>query len=117
MKINRLKKSQKNLSFYIQNFQYREPFQVIVDATFCQAAIQNKIIVDEQLKRYLQSELKLLTTQCIILESESLGPALQGATSIVKRFYVHKCGHEGKPIPGAECIKHMVGSNSKSNNL
>lgn len=108
MKINRQKKSHKTLSFYIQNFQYREPFQVIVDATFCQAALQNKIVVDEQLKKYLQSDLKLLTTQCIILESESLGPILQGATSIVKKFYVHKCGHEGKPVSGAECIKHMV---------
>lgn len=49
-----------------------------------------------------------MTTQCIILEGESLGSPLAGATQIVKQFYVHRCGHEGKPIAAAECIKQMV---------
>ncbi|XP_055837383.1 rRNA-processing protein UTP23 homolog [Episyrphus balteatus] len=110
MKINRFKKSQKILSFFTTNFQYHEPYQVLIDATFCQAALQNKVIIEEQLKKYFQSELKLLTTQCVILEAESLGGPLTGATMIVKRFYVHKCGHEGKPISASECIKSMTKS-------
>lgn len=51
-----------------------------------------------------------MTTQCIILEAESLGAPLTGATQIVKQFFVHKCGHEGKPVTAAECIKQMVSS-------
>ncbi|XP_055918200.1 rRNA-processing protein UTP23 homolog [Eupeodes corollae] len=110
MKINRFKKSQKVLAFFTTNFNYYEPYQLLIDATFCQAALQNQVIIEEQLKKYFQSELKLLTTQCIILEAESLGGPLAGATMIVKRFYVHKCGHEGKPISAAECIKSMTKS-------
>ncbi|XP_005179764.1 rRNA-processing protein UTP23 homolog [Musca domestica] len=108
MKITRNKKSHKTLMFYTTHFQYHEPYQVLIDATFCQAALKNKVIIEEQLKKYFQSQVKLLTTQCIILEAESLGPPLTGATQIVKQFFVHKCGHEGKAVTAAECIKQMT---------
>lgn len=65
-------------------------------------------MIDEQIRKYFQAEVKLLTTQCIILETEALGAPLVKATQLVKRFAVHKCGHEGKPITAAECIKEMV---------
>ncbi|XP_075153708.1 rRNA-processing protein UTP23 homolog [Haematobia irritans] len=108
MKITRNKKSHKTLMYFTTHFQYHEPYQVLIDATFCQAALKNKVIIEEQLKKYFQSQVKLLTTQCIILEAESLGGPLTGATQIVKQFYVHKCGHEGKPVSAAECIKQMT---------
>ncbi|EDW87279.1 rRNA-processing protein UTP23 homolog [Drosophila yakuba] len=111
MKISRFKKSHKTLVFFATNFDYREPYQVLIDATFCQAALQQKIGIDEQIKKYFQCGVKLLTTQCVILEAESLGAPLTGATSIVKRFHVHKCGHEGKPVPASECIKSMTKDN------
>lgn len=50
----------------------------------------------------------LVTTQCIIVESENLGAKVQGATNIVKQFLVHKCGHEKKTVSGLACIKSMV---------
>ncbi|XP_023307575.2 rRNA-processing protein UTP23 homolog [Lucilia cuprina] len=108
MKITRYKKSHKTLMFFATHFNYHEPYQVLVDATFCQAALKNKVIIEEQIKKYFQTQVKLLTTQCIILEAESLGAPLTGATQIVKQFYVHKCGHEGKPVTAAECIKQMT---------
>lgn len=40
MKIARYKKAQRALSFYKNNFKFREPFQIIIDATFCQVALQ-----------------------------------------------------------------------------
>lgn len=39
MKIARYKKAQKTLSFYKNNFGFREPYQILVDATFCQTAL------------------------------------------------------------------------------
>ncbi|XP_054745221.1 rRNA-processing protein UTP23 homolog [Anastrepha obliqua] len=108
MKISRFKKSLKTLKFFVTNFDYHEPYQVLIDATFCQAALQNKVIIEEQLKKYFQSTIKLVTTQCIILEAESLGTPLSGATMIVKQFHVHKCGHEGVPVPASQCIKSMT---------
>lgn len=40
MKISRFKKSHKTLVYFANNFDYREPYQVLIDATFCQAALQ-----------------------------------------------------------------------------
>ncbi|XP_034099733.1 rRNA-processing protein UTP23 homolog [Drosophila nasuta] len=111
MKISRFKKSHKTLVFFASNFDYREPYQVLVDATFCQAALQHKIGIEEQIRKYFQCNVKLLTTQCVILEAEALGAPLTGATTIVKQFHVHKCGHEGKPVAAAECIKSMTKDN------
>ncbi|XP_036327716.1 rRNA-processing protein UTP23 homolog [Rhagoletis pomonella] len=108
MKISRFKKLHKTVTFFATNFQYREPYQVLVDATFCQAALQNKVIIEEQLKKYFHATIKLVTTQCIILEAESLGANLAGATMIVKKFCVHKCGHEGVPVSASQCIKSMA---------
>lgn len=39
MKIARYKKAQKTLSFYRNNFGFREPYQILIDATFCQTAL------------------------------------------------------------------------------
>ncbi|XP_014086515.1 rRNA-processing protein UTP23 homolog [Bactrocera oleae] len=108
MKIARFKKAHKTLNFFATNFEYREPYQILVDATFCQIALQNKVIIEEQIKKYFQSTIKLVTTQCVILEAESLGSPLAGATMIVKKFHVHKCGHEGAPVPASQCIKSMT---------
>ncbi|XP_011207816.2 rRNA-processing protein UTP23 homolog [Bactrocera dorsalis] len=108
MKISRFKKAHKTLTFFATNFDYREPYQILVDATFCQIALQNKVIIEEQIKKYFQTTIKLVTTQCVILEAESLGSPLAGATMIVKKFHVHKCGHEGAPVPASQCIKSMT---------
>lgn len=64
--------------------------------------------MEEQLKNYLSVELRLLTTPCIIIESEKLGHKLITATKILKNLNLHKCGHEKSPLSGAECIKEMT---------
>lgn len=72
---------------------------------------QHKINIQEQLPKYLQSELRLVTTQCIIVEADGLGGPVSGATQIVKQFLVHKCGHDQRPITGAACMQSMVQQN------
>ncbi|XP_031617316.1 rRNA-processing protein UTP23 homolog [Contarinia nasturtii] len=111
MKIARYKKAQKTLSFYRNNFGFREPYQILIDATFCQTALIFQIGIKDQLPKYFQAETRLVTTQCIILEAESLGSKVQGATNIVKQFLVHKCGHEKGPKSGIACIKSMIKNN------
>jgi len=111
MKTLRTKKARKILEFYVNNFKFRAPFQVFIDGTFAFAALQNKFNIREQFAKYLQSEVKLLTTACIISEIEKLGeysPAVNGATQIVKQYAVHRCGHEKKPISGSNCLLSMV---------
>ncbi|XP_012265460.2 rRNA-processing protein UTP23 homolog [Athalia rosae] len=114
MKISRHKKVQKNLSFYVNNFGFRQPYQVLIDGTFTFAALQNKLNIQEQLPKYFQAGTKLLTTQCVIIETEILGPKVYGAMLIVKQFAVHKCGHEKEPLSGSRCLRSMIGKNNPS---
>lgn len=74
--------------------------------------MQNKVNIADNIPRYLQSELKLLTTQCVIIETENLGSKLTGALIILKQYPIHKCGHEKKPLPGSACLLSMLGKNN-----
>lgn len=107
MKINRVKRAHKHLQFYTNFFEFREPFQVLFDGTFCFQALKNHFQITVQLPKYFQGEIKPITTACIIIESEKL--AVSGtATQLLKSFKVHRCGHEKRPISGAECIKEIT---------
>ncbi|XP_034172471.1 rRNA-processing protein UTP23 homolog [Osmia lignaria lignaria] len=117
MKTARQKKARRNLGFFINNFKFRPPFQVLIDGTFAFAALENKFNIQDQLSKYFQSEMKLLTTPCIILETEKLGSfskAVSGAMQIVKQYPIHKCGHEKNPITGIKCLQTMVKRNNES---
>ncbi|KAJ8686593.1 hypothetical protein QAD02_022387 [Eretmocerus hayati] len=114
MKIQRLKKVQKNLGFFVNNFKFRQPYQVLIDGTFSHAALENKFNIQDQMAKYFQAEVKLLTTQCVIMETEKLGPKLYGAMLIVKQYAVHKCGHEKNPVSGSKCLRSMVGKDNSS---
>lgn len=67
MKIKRQKQAKKTLSFYKYNFSFREPFQILIDGTFCQAALKNKIQIKEQMPKYLMGEVQLCTTKWVDL--------------------------------------------------
>ncbi|CAG5101794.1 Similar to UTP23: rRNA-processing protein UTP23 homolog (Homo sapiens) [Cotesia congregata] len=90
MKVKRLKKAKKHLAFYINNYKFRQPYQVLVDGTFCFHALANKTNIREQIPKYLQGEVKLLTTSCIAKEVENLGHKFYGALTILKNFPLHK---------------------------
>ncbi|XP_021243963.1 rRNA-processing protein UTP23 homolog [Numida meleagris] len=108
MKITRQKHAKKNMGFYKHNFQFREPFQVLVDGTFCHAALRNKIQIREQLPGYLGGATQLCTTRCILKELESLGKALYGAKLIAQSFQVRSCSHHKDPVSGSACLLSMV---------
>jgi len=144
MKTSRTKKARKTLGFYVNNYKFHQPFQVLIDGTFAFAALQvsytryflfiisqclfyyplyyvhtfqNKFNIQEQLTKYFQSEIKLLTTACIISETEKLGifsPPVNGATQIVKQYAIHRCGHEKKPISGSKCFRSMIGKDNSA---
>nr|XP_018908206.1 PREDICTED: rRNA-processing protein UTP23 homolog [Bemisia tabaci] len=109
MKLKRYKKVRKHLNFYCSHYGFHEPYQILIDGTFCHAALTDHLSVREQLQRYIGPEIKLLTTPCIIHETESLGAKAYGSMVIVKQFAIHHCGHEKHPISGAQCFLSMIG--------
>lgn len=108
MKIKRQKQAKKTINFYKYNFSFREPFQILIDGTFCQAALKNKIQIKEQMPKYLMGEIQLCTTSCALKELETLGKELYGAKLILQRFQVRKCAHVKNPVPASECLLSML---------
>lgn len=100
------------LSFFCNNYGFRQPYQVLLDGTFCYAALQNKFNIREQTPKYLDGDVKLLTTQCAIQETANLGHNVYGALVIIKQFATHRCGHNDKPVPGSVCLESMLGVNN-----
>lgn len=60
------------------------------------------------MSKYLNGNVKLLTTRCIIIETEKVAKKTQGALTILKQFGIHECDHK-EAVPGSQCIKSMVG--------
>ncbi|XP_046675488.1 rRNA-processing protein UTP23 homolog isoform X2 [Homalodisca vitripennis] len=73
----------------------------------------NKLNIQEQLPKYL-GDVKLLTTPCVIVETELLGKVAFGAMRVVKQFSVHRCSHTNQPVSGSQCFQSMLGENNPS---
>ncbi|XP_041045423.1 rRNA-processing protein UTP23 homolog [Carcharodon carcharias] len=112
MKIKRQKTAKKLLAFYKYNYGFREPFQILLDGTFCQAALKNKIQIKEQMPKYLMGEVQLCTTSCVLKELQSLGKELYGAKLIAQRFQVRNCSHLKNPVGASTCLLSMVENNN-----
>ena len=107
MRIKRKKHCDKYLAFYRNKFKIHEPYQIIVDLTFCQEALQNRVQIKDQLTRYLSGSFKLFNTSCILSEGKELGPKLHGAVVIAEKFETRNCGHE-RTIPANACLASLV---------
>ncbi|XP_059047654.1 rRNA-processing protein UTP23 homolog [Achroia grisella] len=112
MKITRYKKVQKYMKFYYNNYGFHQPYQILVDGTFCFSAFKEQINIREQIPKYLNSQVKLLTTRCIIVETEKIAKKAHGALTILKQYGIHECDHK-EPISGAKCILSMIGKRNE----
>lgn len=74
--------------------------------------LQEQINIREQLPKYLNGQAKLLTTRCIIIETEKIAKKAHGALTILKQFGIHECGHK-EPITGSQCILSMIGKKNE----
>ncbi|XP_003933164.1 rRNA-processing protein UTP23 homolog [Saimiri boliviensis] len=108
MKITRQKHAKKHIGFFRNNFGVREPYQILLDGTFCQAALRGRIQLREQLPRYLMGETQLCTTRCVLKELETLGKDLYGAKLIAQKCQVRNCPHFKNAVSGSECLLSMV---------
>ncbi len=73
MKIKRYKRVNKYLQFFRTNYGFHAPYQVLIDGTFCQRALKNKVNIKEQLPKYMGDEVKMFTTVCVINETQNIG--------------------------------------------
>ncbi|PIC40217.1 hypothetical protein B9Z55_011638 [Caenorhabditis nigoni] len=107
MKVKRLKRANRLLTFFKYNYRFVPPYRVLVDGTFCQAALTEKLNLAEQIPKYLTEETHLMTTKCVLDELEKIGPLLYGALVIAKQFEIAECPHK-TPIAAADCLSHLA---------
>lgn len=72
MKVKRTKRAKRVLNFFHFNYHYNEPYNILVDGTFCQAALQHKINLREQIPKYLDAPTEIFTTKCVLEELSKL---------------------------------------------
>lgn len=95
------------MNLYKNNFGFREPYQILLDGTFCQVALAHKVNIQEQLPKYLHGQCKILTTLCVKKETEKLGKSLHGAYLILNQFPTHDCGH-AEPVSASRCLSSFI---------
>ncbi|PFH54640.1 hypothetical protein AMATHDRAFT_72415 [Amanita thiersii Skay4041] len=111
MRQKRAKSYRKLMHLYSMSFAFRQPYQVLVDSTMCNTAIDLKFELVKQLNTVLQGEIKPMITQCCIHELYLQGKAAQPAVDLAKSFERRKCNHR-EAIPGLDCISSVIGESN-----
>ncbi|KAL1748903.1 Fcf1-domain-containing protein [Schizophyllum fasciatum] len=112
MRQKRAKSYRKLMSLYHINFGFRQPYQVLVDADMCKAAIDNKMDLHKQLETVLQGDIKPMITQCCIHALYLEGKAVQPAVDLAKTFERRKCNHR-EAIASDDCLAAVIGPTNK----
>ncbi|CAJ0572912.1 unnamed protein product, partial [Mesorhabditis spiculigera] len=107
MKVKRVKRAAKILNFFKYSFKIAPPFRVLIDGTFCMAALRDKINLREQMPKYLGEETMICTTKCVLRELELLGGPVYGATAICRQFELAECPHN-QAKPASECFAELA---------
>ncbi|KZT54529.1 Fcf1-domain-containing protein [Calocera cornea HHB12733] len=113
MRQKRAKAYRKLMAQYERAFGFRHPYQVLVNADFCEMGIQLKMDLMKELETVLQSKVKPMITQCCISTLYKLGPAGQRIVDLAKTFERRRCGHLETPLEPDECMLTVVGAGNK----
>ncbi|KAG8793689.1 hypothetical protein FRC12_001931 [Ceratobasidium sp. 428] len=102
----------KLMALYSMSFGFRQPYQVLVDSTFCIDVFKHKIDPLKQLSTVLQGDCKLMITQCSMVEIYKLGPSAQPIVDMAKDFERRRCNHR-EAIENEPCVEGVVGETNK----
>ncbi|KAF2836318.1 hypothetical protein M501DRAFT_901090, partial [Patellaria atrata CBS 101060] len=118
MKGKRAKQYRKLMHQYELTFNFREPYQVLVDAAILQDAFRMKYDVVAGLERTLQGKIKPMITQCSmrhLYTSKPSNPALIDQARTCER---RRCNHHTleQPLTALECLLSVVDPKNSNTN-
>lgn len=105
MRQKRAKSYKKQMSVYLYNFKFRQPYQTIIDDSIIVDTAAQSFDLIKGINRTIQDETKPMITQCCI--HKLYLSKNQQAIDIAKRFERRKCNHR-EPIDPLECIQSIV---------
>lgn len=122
MRGKRSKQYRKLMERYAQSFNFREPYQVLVDAQMIQDAARFSMNLPISLERTLHGKIKPMITQCSIrhlYNSPTSDQAQKTAwIEMAKTFERRRCNHHEleEPLSALECLGSVVDPKSSGTN-
>lgn len=114
MRITRHKAFKKALRFYKAAFDFVDPFHVILDPTFLDSAVVEKLDLKSDLSSYLSGRVTPMVTSCVMCHLRKNGRTKTEALMMGKSCFRLKCGHdESKPLSAADCIISQLGKENQ----
>ncbi|KAI0489660.1 hypothetical protein F4859DRAFT_509246 [Xylaria cf. heliscus] len=111
----RSKQYKRLMNQYEMNFGFREPYQVLCDSQFLEAAIRSKMDIDHILKTTLHGNTKLLISQCSMrwLYARKNDPGIGAVIDFAKeKIERRRCGHHPsdypEPLKELDCLHSVV---------
>lgn len=86
MKLKKLKRARKALTYFRTAYGFRSPYTVFVDGTFVQAAILEKISMRDDLEKLLGGKVSVAVTEDVVSELRGLGEAFSAAAVVARRL-------------------------------
>ncbi|KAI8369290.1 Fcf1-domain-containing protein, partial [Radiomyces spectabilis] len=114
MRPKTLRSYKRTMRAYSTGFGFRSPYQILLDGDFCQAGLEQKIYLKEELPTILSDNTRPLVTECTLQELRDKGSAFTGAVLVAKRFERRRCKHR-TPVPSAQCIKEIIAKDNPHN--
>ncbi|KAF2099525.1 hypothetical protein NA57DRAFT_55488 [Rhizodiscina lignyota] len=110
MRGHRAKQYRKLMHQYSLTFNFREPYQVLLDAEIIQDAAHFKMDLIAGLKRTLQGEVKPMITQCSMRHLYSATPKDESLIAQAKTYERRRCNHHTleTPLNTIECLSSVV---------
>ncbi|KDQ17185.1 hypothetical protein BOTBODRAFT_648400 [Botryobasidium botryosum FD-172 SS1] len=79
---NEQRPTKKLMNLHTHSFGFRQPYQVLIDSTFCENGTQQKIEIERMLDIVLQGKGKPMITQCCMVELYELGLTSQSVAEV-----------------------------------
>lgn len=119
MRGKRSKAYRKLLKQFELAFNFRQPYQVLIDADIVKDAHRFTMDLQHYLSNTLHGEVKILITQCSMrhLYAQNREPGMDRVIEKAKDFERRRCGHKPEdypePLSTLECLSSCVGNTNK----
>ncbi|ORZ06750.1 Fcf1-domain-containing protein [Lobosporangium transversale] len=114
MRIKRHKDYKRYMNMYCQTFKFHKPYQVLVDADFIQAALDQRMDLRVMIPNVLCDASKQMVTPCTMAQLKSRGEEASGAFIASKRFEKRRCKHQD-PVEESICISQIIADTNPHN--
>lgn len=109
MKIKKLKRTRKALLHLQTVHGIRPPYTVLVDGTFIQASIVQRIAIKDELEKVLGVKVIVAVTDSVVAELRALGEPFEAAAIVAKRLQRISIPSPSATRILADAIVHAVG--------